>query len=401
MSVDATILPQDVLGYIFSYLNPEDLGRAACVCRGWNSTSSLEWVCRNVARSILDLSEPSRGSWKEQCSILRRWKAWKPQEVPLSSCHAHGMEEFYVLLEDKTALEVVQPDSSRRSLFSVRNLFNHEELRQINVQQYGCADIFGVAVHGTMWTIRDTDGKIFQFDIKTGGCINQFIGEAVQDERLSDIYSNDYEIIVSVQNRVQIWDLQQRRLSQTFTIEEGWEIWRTCSTPNFVLFLARQSESLVIFAVNKKDPKIQTRIEVGLGAELYTFKSYGSYCSLLIGGELHVYEDTPDAQFQLVRTHRVQEAPGGWNGTVQVYRNWVCVHKDDAFCIFDVRSGKEVLSLKKDWGLEVRFRVKAQAMLVFHMFGATSGFLKSTKLCLYDFSGRVQQQSSSGRCSTM
>ena len=397
-------LPQDVLGYIFSFLNPEDLGSAAQVCRGWNSTSQLEWVCQNVARSILDLSEPSQGTWKEQCLSLHRWKMWKPLEVPLPFSSVHTLEEFYVLLEDTTALEVVRPDSSRQSLFSVRNLITHEELRQINVQQYGCADIFWGAVHGTIWTIRDLNGKIFQFDIKTGECINQFTGEAVQDGQSSDIYSNDDEIIASVQNRGQIWDLQQRRLSQTFTIGEGeeiWDIWGTCSTPNFVLCLAKKPGSLFIFAVNKKDPRIQTRIEVGFGAKPNTFKSHGSYCSLLIQGELHVYEDTPDAQFQLVRTHRVQEVPGSWDGTVRLYRNWVCLHKVDTFCVFDVRSGKEVISLKKNWGFEVRFQVNAQALLVIHMVSDTFGRLKSTMPCLYDFSRRVQQKPSSGWCSFM
>jgi hypothetical protein len=417
MCAEVGDLPQEVLGYIFSYLSPTDLGKAAQVCRGWNSTSKLEWVCQKIARSVLDLSEPSQGSWKEQCQILHRWKTWKPQEVALPPSTRHlmdryyGLEDFFVLLEDGTALEVVRSDPSRRSLFSVRNLLNREELRQINVQQYGCTDIFRGVVHGTMWTTRERDGKIFQFDIKTGDCINQFVGDAVPDGTSSAIYSNDHEIVASVRNRVQIWDLQQRQLSQTFTIEGGQEIWdvsEMCSTPNFVLCLAIQPRSQSIFAVNKKDPKLQTRIEVGFGVELNTFKSYGSYCSLLIRGQLHVYEDASDAQFRLVRTHCVQEVSGPWintvpstKGTVQMYRNWACVHKGDVFCIFDVRDGKEVVSLKGDWGLEVRFRVNAQALLVFHMFGTPSMQITSTKLCLYDFSRKVQPLPSSGWCSVM
>jgi hypothetical protein len=405
MCAEVGDLPQEVLGYVFSYLSPKDLGRAAQVCRGWNSTSKLEWVWQHVARSVLDLSEPSQGSWKEQCQILLRWKAWEPQEVPLPvPTKKYGPEEFSVLLEDSSALEVVRPDSSRQSLFSVRNLFNHKELRQINVQQYGCADIFWGAAHGTIWTIRDINGKIFQFDIKTGGCVNQFSGEAVQNGNSSALYGNDHEIVASVQNRVQIWDLQQRRLSQTFMVGEGqenWDVSEICSTPNFVLCLARHLGSVSIFVVNKKDPSIQARIKIGFGFKPHSFKSSGSYCSLLIGRELRVYEDTPDSQFRLVGSHCVLESPAPWNGAVQMYRNWACVHKGDSFCIFDVRDGKEVVSLKKDWGLKVRFQVNAQALLVFHMFGTPSGRFTSTKLSLYDFSRKVQPLPSSGWCSVM
>jgi hypothetical protein len=396
MCAEVGDLPQEVLGYVFSYLSPKDLGKAAQVCRGWNSTSKLEWVCQNVARSVLDLPAPSQGSWKELCQILRRWETGKPQEVPLPA-HPRKYErgEFSVLLEDGSALEVSRPDSSRLSLFSVRNLLNREELRQINVQQYGCADLFWDAVHGTIWTIRDINGKIFQFDIKTGDCINQFSGEAVQDgSLLAPLYSNDREIVSSVQNRVQIWDLPQCRLSQTFVVGEEQkiplDIWGICSTPNFVLCLAHEQGSLFLFAINKKDPSIQTRIEVGFLAERHTLKSSGSYCSLLVGGDLHVYEDTPDGQFQLVGTHPIFLGPGVWRGAVQMYRNWVCVYKEGRFCVLDVRNAREIISLKKDWGLEVQFRVNAQALLVFHMFGTPSGHSISRKLCLYDFSGKVQ-----------
>ena len=405
MSAEVGGLPQCVLGYIFSYLPPKDLSCAAQVCRDWNSTTKLPWVCQSVARSILDLSEPCNGSWEEQLLILRRWKTWKPQEFSLPlPLRKYGMEEFCVLLEDTTALEVVRPDSSRQSLFSVRNLFNHEELRQIDVQQCGCADIFWGALYGTIWTIRDINGKIFQFDIKTGDCINRFDGEAVQEGSSSSIYADDQEIIASVQNRVQIWDLQQRRLSQAFTIggaQENWDIWRICSTPNFILCLAKTPGSLFLFAINKKDPSIQTKMEVGFCAEPHTFKSSGSYCSLLVGGDLHVYEDSSDAQFRLVRTHCIQQSLSPWCGMTQMYKNWVCVHKGDAFRVFNVRDGQEVVSLKKDWGLEVRFQVNAQALVVFHMFGTPSGRFTSTKLCLYDFSGKVQQLPSKGPCSVM
>ena len=402
MCVGVSDLPQDVLGCIFSHLSPMDLGSAAQVCRGWNSTSKLSWVCQNVARSVLDLVDPCDGSWKEQVLILRRWKTWKPQEVPLSVAEKrYGSEECYVLLDDNTVLGVVRPDSHGQPPFSVQNLFNHKELRQINVQQYGCADIFWGAIQGTIWTIRDINGKIFQFDIKTGDCINQFVGEAVEDGSSSDIYANDQEIILSVRNKVQIWDLQQHRFSQTFAIGEAheiWDIWRICSTPNFVLCLAKTPGSMSLFAINKKDPSIQTRIEVGFRAEPDTFKSCGSYCSLLIGGALDVYEDTPAAQFKLVRTHRIQENSSPCRGSAQMYKNWVCVHKNDVFSIFDVRSGQEVLSLKKDWGLEVRFQVQAQALLVFHTFGTTAGPITSTRLCFYNFSRKIQQLPSGGRC---
>lgn len=405
MCAEVGNLPQVVLGGIFSYLSPKDLRSVAQVCRDWNSTSKLPWVCQSVARSILDLSEPCNGSWEEQLLILRRWKTWKPQEVSLPPpSRKYEREEFCVLLEDTTALEVVRADSSMRALFSVRNLFNHEELRQINVEQYGCADIFWGAVHGTIWTIRDVNGKIFQFDIKTGDCLNQFTGESVQPGSSSDIYANDYEIVTSVQNRVQIWDLQQRQLGQTFTIGEAreiWDIWRIGSTSNFVLCLAKTPGSLSLFAVSKKDSSIQSRIEVGFRAELQTFKSSGSYCSLLVGGELQVYEDSSDAQFRLVKTHRIQQSLSPWSGMTQMYKNWVCVHKGDVFRVFNVHDGQEVVSLKKDWGLEVRFQVNAQALVVFHMFGTPSGRFTSTKLCLYDFSRKVQQLPSQGACSVM
>ena len=184
--------------------------------------------------------------------------------------------------------------------------------------------------------------------------------------------------------------------------QENFGILRICSTPNFVLCLANMPGGpLFLFAINKKDPSIQTKIEVGDCTEPCTFKSSGSYCALLVGRELHVYEDSSDAQFRLVRTHHIQQGLPLWRGTTQMYKNWVCVYKDGLFCIFDVRNGQEVISLKKDWGSEVCFQVNARALLVFHMFGTMSGRFTSTKLCLYDFSKKVQQLPSSGGCSVM
>ena len=407
MSVEATDLSQHVLGYIFSFLDSEDLCRAAQVCRGWNTTSKLEWVWQNVACSILDLSEPSQGSWKKQCQILQRWKAWKPQDVVSVGEGFHdeiaGPPGFRVFLEDNKVFEVIWPSVSRM-LFLARNLTTEENPRQIDVQQYGCANIFQGSVHGTAWTIQDRSGKILQFDSEKGECINQFVGEAVPDGASSALHSNAHEIIASVQNRVQIWDLEQRRLVQTIAIDERWKIWELCSTPNFVLCLASQLRSPALFAVNRKDPSIQTRLDLEAGYSFKSFKCCGSYCAMLTadGRDLLVYEDSSDALFRLRRTIRIQESPKDNLGTVQMYKNWACVHQDDGFYIFDVRNGRQIVSQKVGRAV-VDLQVNAQALFVHRLFRDRYryGTKQASSLALYDFRERVQETPSNWACSVM
>lgn len=403
MSVDATGLSQDVLGHIFSFLDSEDLCRAAQVCRGWNTTSKLEWVWQNIACSILDLSEPSQGSWKKQCQILQRLKAWKPQNVVSMGNGFHdelGPAEFRVFLEDNTVFEVTRHSLSSIFLFSVRNLTTKEKPRQFDVRQYGCAEIFQGSVHGTAWTIRDRSGKILQFDIGRGECINQFVGEAVPDGTSFALHSNALEIIASVQNRVQIWDLEQRRLVQTIAIDEGWKIWGLCSTPNFVLCLASQSRSPALFAVNRKDPSIQTRLDLEAGYSPQSFKCCGSYCAMLTAGgrDLLVYEDSSDARFRLRRTIRIQGSASDNLGTVQMYKNWACVRQDNGFYIFDVRNGRQIVSRNLDRAV-VGLQVNAQALFVHRIFRDIDGVKRASTLSLSDFRERVQATSSSGACS--
>jgi len=341
MNINAATLSQYVLGDIFSYLNPGELGRVAQVCRSWNATLKLDWIWQKVAQSILDLPEPTNGSWKEQCQLLHRWKTWKAQEVPFSYCsgseYARGLmrldsNEFALLLDDNTAIEVVRPDFSRPSLFSVRSLFSHEEFSQIDMEQHGFVGTYlKLAVYKEVLTARDMNGTIFQFDITTGECINKFCGGLVQTGQIGSIHSNDHEIIECDLNRVQIWDLQQPGPSQTFEIEKGQEIFRIRSTPNFVVCMAYQAplhacSTFSIFAVNKKNPAIQTRIILEEGSLMNSLRkdylSYGSNFTFLRhnGSQLHIYEDTPDAQFQLVTVLHIEGNPKSEH-KVKMYRN--------------------------------------------------------------------------------
>ena len=417
MSINAETLSQHVLGEIFSYLSPKDLGRVAQVCRSWNASLKLDWIWQNVAQSILDLPEPTNGSWKEQCQILHRWKTLKAQEVSFSyrsgSQDARSLmrldkNEFAVLLDDNTAIEVVRPDPSRSSLFSVRNLFSHEEFCQIDMEQYGFVGTYmQLAVYNDVLTARDKNGTIFQFDVTTGACINQFDGGLARTGQIGVIHSNGHEIIECDLNRVQIWDLQQPGICQTFEIEEGQEIFQVRSTPNFVVCIAYQAplqalSPCSIFAVNKKDPTIQTRISLEEGSPMNVlgrdYLSYGANFTFLRqnGTELHIYEDTPDAQFQLVKVVHIRGNPR-YESTMRMYRNWVCVYNDGAFRIYDVRNGRKISSIKIDWGDYCTFKLGAQGMLVSSMFYDEH----NRRDTFYDFSGKVQQLPSSRWCTVM
>jgi hypothetical protein len=414
MTINAADLPRHVLGSIFSCLDPQSLSRAAQVCRTWNEAQGADWVWQNVARSILDFPTTPQCSWKGQCQTLHSWKAGKATEVLLStSPRFFKQDDDFVILEDNTAVEVVRTRCSRPVLYSVRNLANGQELGQIDPAKEGCERPFGVdsALYGTTWVILDANGKIFQFDIRTGTCINKFRGDfrpGMTD--MSSIYCNDHEIVTTVENWVQIWDLQQRGLSQTFQISEDQRIFRTRSTQNFVLCSVSQSESFFILAINKKDPSVRIRTEGEV--DPVSLESNGTHCSFLTReGELHVYEDTPDAQFRLVRTHRIHEAPCKRFEAVQMYRNWVCVRKDDVLRIFDVRTGAEIATLKKeDWRTKgLLFRINAQMLLVCRMPGDLDPVQEKSYI-LYDFAGRIRrlptedirlQQTSSWKCPVM
>jgi WD40 repeat protein len=192
---------------------------------------------------------------------------------------------------------------------------------------------------------------------------------------------------------VQIWDLQRPTLSQFFEIGSMREIWHVRSTPNYVVCVGslRQTDSVSIIAVNKKDHLKEIRIEGP--TDHFSLQSYGVFCAFLtMGGKLCVWEDLPDEGFKLVRTI----SPTGksslkatlWPGTVQMYRNWVCVSKDNVFRIFDVRTGAEIAAPRKNF--VDAFRLNGQTLLARHtdmgpFLGGANTYL------LYDFRERVRQ----------
>jgi hypothetical protein len=393
MSVDVVTPWPDawVLGGIFSYLTPEDVCRAAQVCRSWNAAQKSDWLWQELARSILDLPKPLQGSWKDQCRIFHCWKTGRAKQttLPVESQISHG--DFGVL-EDNTAFELSVLDPTSPLLYSVRNLANGEVLRTIDLGQWGCGHIADFVLYGTRWAIVDRKGAIFQFDIGTGTCINQFNGET-SPGMARHIHCNDREIVSTVGNWVQIWDLQQPTLSQFFEIGSMREIWHVRSTPNYVVCVGslRQTDSVSIIAVNKKDHLKEIRIEGP--TDHFSLQSYGVFCAFLtMGGKLCVWEDLPDEEFKLVRTISTTGKSSLkdtlWPGTVQMYRNWACVSKGNVFRVFDIRTGAEIAAPRKNF--VDAFRLNGQTLLARHT--DMGPFLEGTNTYrLYDFRERVRQ----------
>jgi hypothetical protein len=399
MCVNASALPQDILGSIFSHLNPQDLSRAAQVCRSWRAAQELNWVWQNVTGSILDLSTPLQSSWKEQCRVLCRWKAGRPKEsihfpmeLPvLFSQIIYDRRADFTVPDDSSGFELIQLDPRSPSVFSMRNLADEKELRKIDLKRYDCGPIADSALYGTTWTIVDMRGKIFQIDIATAACVNKFSVDIEPDRPLT-IHSNDREIVATVGNKVFVWDLQQRRLAHSFEVVDILDILRIRSTQNFVLCFARTATNDCAVAVNKMDPSVQIRIEVPF--EPLTLETNGSYYSFLTrGGDLHVYRDTPDAQLKVVVNLHISDVPGQGFGTVQMYRNWVGVNKEGEFHLFDVRTGAEMGSLPGRLKVGESFRFNAEVLVVRHIRSYLDPAFhtrQNKSYSLYDFGRRVQ-----------
>jgi hypothetical protein len=390
MSVDVITPWPDawVLGEIFSYLTPEDVCRAAQVCRSWNAAQKSDWLWQELARSILDLPKPLQGSWKDQCRIFHCWKTGRAKQttLPVESQISHG--DFGVL-EDNTAFELSVLDPTSPLLYSVRNLANGEVLRTIDLGQWGCGHIADSILYGTMWAIVDRKGTISQFDIGTGACMNQFRGESVPG-MAQHIHCSDHEIVCTAGNSVQIWDLQQRALGASFAIGSLREIWHIRSTSNYLVCVGtmRQDGSQGMVVVNKKDPLNEVRIDGS--PDLFSLQSWGKIFSFLTtSGELCMWEETHDAKFRLVKTHPITEFSTFWPGRVWMYRNWVCVSKDKVFRIFDAHTGVDITA-PREQRLADTIRINAQTILVRHT--TVSPSLSGTQTyTLYNFGGRVRR----------
>ena len=359
MAINAAELPSLVLSVIFSYLDLPSLGRAAQTCRSWNIAQKTDSLWKNLCLPILDLQTPLQASWKEQYRILHRWKTGNFKEISLPTILKILPESGdFTVLEDGTAIGVIPLDWTTPFLYSVRNLVSGEELKTIDVTCWGCGQIVDSELQGTIWTIVDERARIFQFDVCRGACINRFRGDFELGRSLH-LHCSDQEIVVAAGNRVQIWDAQQRTLRHAFEVVAIQEISVARITPNYIICFCKSwlKGSEFILAVNKQDPSRQIKIEANV--ELYSLESCGAYFAFLAkGGELHVYEDSFDAQIKLKRILRVVDEPTPWPGSVQMYRNWVAVSKNEIFRVFDVRTGYEVSLPVKEKGYE--FRINAQ-----------------------------------------
>ena len=339
--------PLECLSYIFSFLEPKDVPRAARVCKKWNEALKADWLWESHCLTYLDRATPLRDSWKERFKVFRNWTNGLAEvtHYPPSYKTWHTFHVFTVL-DDNTCLEIY-PDPENPRTYIVRNLVNNEQVRRIDLKEFGCSNVIATDLHDTTWVALDDQRRIFCFDIQTGVC-TQRIPSSVSTSTFSKIEYNGQEIIRADDHEIKIWNARTAQLEQTIDISQFGAPWTLRSTRNFVIGTFGAVGWIQGFAIQKNDhSKWEQPVEGAL--EACCVDSKGSRVAFLTStGQVKVFEDIPDKGLALTQTLIAFTPPAAGTrfGRVHIYRNWLFVSRGDTLHIWDLRTGIKLSELK-------------------------------------------------------
>jgi hypothetical protein len=238
-------------------------------------------------------------------------------------------------------------------------------VRRIDLTELGIKKVTSIDIHDTTLVALDDTGKVSCLDIQSGRCTQQF-QSGLPDPYRAMIRYNGREIIIAYSEQIIIRNAQTGELEQPIDgISQFGDPCKLTSTHNFILFVNHNSQ---VIAIPKRDPSARKTFE---GEFETCIDANESHVALLTKtGEVQVFEDSPGKGLTLTQTYTTAPSPDADESsdeslpTLHIYRNWLCVKKDDTLYIWDLKTGIQLSKLR---GLSdiLSFRVNEQLLATY------------------------------------
>lgn len=357
MAMDIQNISHDVLGQIFSFLSPTDLGHVAMVCRNWNEAQKANWLWKRHCLAILDRDPAPCGSWKEQYKILHAVKVGIAEVSHLYTPFAHWniLRPPFTVLEDSTALEV-RRDQQHRSLFHVCDFINQNTICSLDLKGHGslCAS----DIHESVWTVLTSHGEILGFNILSGECVYQMRGEPLDHHWLRmghrpKIHCTDHEVTLWDGQKITIWNVQSKALVLAMEVVLDEEVHVLRTTPHFVALMAHDIHSTrgTVNFIGRADQSLRS---IDAICNSFCLDSFGSYIACVRStGRVEVFVDSPEGDLQLTSGF-FPSAKTGNVDRLSIYKNWLYLGVYKNMFIYDVHTGIKIATIPGMNGWDVR-----------------------------------------------
>jgi hypothetical protein len=347
----------DVLGQIFSFLDPADLGHVALVCRNWNGVQKADWLWKRHCLAILDRDTAPCGSWKEQYRTFHNVRAGIAEVSHLHTPFVkwNVLRPPFTVLDDSTALEVNR-DLKNRYLYQVCDFINHTIISTLDLSGHGT--VFASDIHESVWTVLTSHGEILGFNILTGECVYQMQGEPLDHHWLRmghrpKIHCADHEVTIWDGQKITIWDVQSKALVQTMGVVLDEEVQVLRTTPHFVALMVNDIHSTrgTVNFIGRVDQSVH---EIDAICNSFCLDSFGPYIACVrTTGRVEVFVDSPEGDLQLAsgffpstKTEKVDR--------LSIYKNWLYLGCYKNIFLYDIHSGTKIATIPGLNGWAVR-----------------------------------------------
>lgn len=342
-------VPSDVLGVIFSFLEPKDLARVSRVSFLWNQVQKTESLWKNHYLSYLDDPAPSKISWKERFIVIHHWMVGKAdiKAFPCSFKKRHCDHPFTI--SNNTPYEIIR-NSNHPSIYFIKN-WETEKLLAINLEFYGVEVFIAEYLAQDAWYALDVKGNILCFDLEKGDCIKKISLQDFDHSVDASFLCTADEIIISNIGKVIIWNSDGGKLQE---IDADLCV-VTDSTPNFILCRVDLFGTYHrIVALHKKSSTSTVIAE----CPRESWAVSGPYLAIaLYGGRIVVYKDVGES-LNLIHDFLVFDDSDYRTDSLCIYKNWLLISSKHAIYVYDIKTARKLFTLKNDQDhLELRTNV--------------------------------------------
>jgi WD40 repeat protein len=311
-------------------------------------------------------------------------------KTPLHSFRRCAEPRSFTVLDDNTAVEVISPNLDHPHQYIVQNIVTKKATCTIDLQEVGCDRIMAGGLQGSILTLFDKQGKIYQFNILEGDCFSMMQGAPLSSDE-AVFHFNSQEIVTAYDSQITIWNRKTSSLKQTIAISTL-DIIGIASTPHFIIIVSSPytSHRPSVSSIRKKDLKIEVLDEnIDWWGSL---ESSGNICAFLSSeGVVKTFKDESEESLMPSHTFTLKSANAGKGGCLYIAQNWLGVSHNGFLRLWDVETGNEISTFDIGQNFPTFFRTNGEVLCT-QASRLDNLFFGDLIYTLYDF--RVGQNAS-------
>lgn len=375
-------VPNEILAYIFSFLEFESLSTVAKVSRKWNEVQKKDELWKNYCLTYLDRATPYQNSWLERFKIINNWKKGLAEvnSYPLSYKALHHNHDF-TILEDGTFFEIY-PNHQNPFIYTIHN-WSKNKNKQIDLKAFESSEVICTDLDDKTWIVLNSRCEILCFDIQKGECVKKIIPKHIKrnlNKAEGKIKAAADEIVTVYDKMIKIWNPKTALLEQSIDISNFCEVSNLNFTPNFII-----CSPFIPFAIQKSNRTIKRLSDLSFRVGFNCVATSGIYVAMLgISGEVRIFKDSPN-DLNLIHCLHTLSPPSNLIGTIHTYKNWLLTSKNGVLNIWNIKTGKMISAFEID-KKRIELRTNAIKLIFREILGDNPLFEQNYSYTVVDFS---------------